>query len=367
MKLKVILNALEGILQFVNNFSIRADGNTPITDPVQLISGANISMLQVGNTIEISATNTPPVLTGYLDQEEYLATAAQVNFPLIATPLNGSQVFVSVRGQFLPNDPSFYTYNVGTNSVDIAGGVVLNSVVAFYIATGLNGVTFALETAVGSGPNYTLAGIPIDPASVCAVIDGGFVPKSDFSFDQSDNEVQFNIGAAPTPAQNVSFFYQDGGTALKVSQEKLKGLSNNSNLVFGPMRFDANEPTSILVLKNGRRVPNNQYTMMGKNVVFNAGFEPNFSQSISVVYFYVYASSEQTEYITLTQDQVDAKQLQLEFTPKNPTEVLFDTKSNSFMIYGDDFEIEGNVVKWTGLGLETLAVDGSQLRFHYHI
>ncbi len=366
MKKGFKFNPFTAMFDLVNKFSVKADGYPPVTDPLTLFSGTGVNLVQVGNSITINATGLPPILTGFFDQEEYTGLAGQVVFPLVAIPLDASQVFVSVRGQFLPNDPAFYTYNNITNEISIVGGVTVGAKVSILICHGVNGVLFTMENAVGGNP-YTLVGTPVDPSVVMAIVDGGFVPKSDYAYDSIANEVEFNLGSEPAPAQNVSFFYQSGGTALRLTREVLIGAVDGVNDTFGQTVFGANEPESSMLLRDGRKVPDNQFTRVGKSFVFNAGHEPAIGQKIEAIYFYVSVNSEQTQYFTLNAGQVAAKQLQLDFTPKNPTEVLLDGGSSGYGVYGEDFIVEGSTVKWAGLNFDGDLTVGSKIRLHYHI
>lgn len=366
MKKGFKFNPLTAMFDLVNKFSLAADGNPPRTNPVTLLSGTNVTLVDNGDdTITINASGSTPVLTGYIEQEEYTATAGQVNFPLVATPLDAANVAVNVRGQWLL--PADFVYNVGDNSVDILGGVVLNSDVSIYFSTGQNGVTFLYELSAGSGANWPLTSTPVDASGIWVIVDGGIVPKSEYAYDSVNNEVVFHPGNEIAPGQQVVIFYQDGGTVLQSAQESLLGVVDGSNDTFGPLRFDPNEVESVVLLRDGRRVPYSQYMMSGKSFVFNATFEPQIGQNIEAIYYFVDVESEQTQYISVTQEQLDAKQLQLDFTPKNPTEVMFDLNGIGFAVYGVDFIVEGNTVKWNGLGLDGFLSLGTRLRFHYHI
>ncbi len=368
MKLKTIINPFSGFLQLVNKFSVRADGNPYITNPLTLISGTNITLNQVGDTIEIEAnSNPPPVLTGYILQEEYIATAGQVNFPLVGTPLDDTQVAVNVRGQWLtPGDD--FTYDNGTNSVDVIGGVVIGSQVAIYFSTGLNGVTFAYEIAAGTGPNYALVSTPIDSSGIWLICDGGVVPKAYYTYDSGANEVVMNPGREFADGQKILILFQDGGSVLQSAQEVLTGPTNGSNLIFGALRFDPNEASSVILLRDGRRVPDAQFSIVGKSFVFTAGFAPAAGQKIEAIYYFGDGTNkEQTLYYTITQDQIDAKALQLDFIPREGSEVLFDTKSDGFQEYGVDFIVTGSTVSWDGLGFEGIVVEGSKVRFYFLI
>lgn len=366
MKKGFKFNPLTGQFDVVNKFSIASDGNTARTNPVTLLSGTNVTIVDnADDTFTINASGSSPVLVGYLEQEEYIATSGQVNFPLVATPLNSSNVAVNVRGQWLL--PADFVYNIGTNSVDITGGVLLNSEVAIYFATGLNSVTFRYELSVGAGAVYPLGFTPVDASGIWVIVNGGLIPKTQYTYDSLTNDVIFNSGDDPAPGQSVVMFYQSGGTVLQSAQEALLGATNSVNDTFGPLRFDPNEPESVVLLRDGRRVPDAQYTLSGKSFVFNVGFEPTPGQKIEAIYYFVDIQSEQTQYITLTAGMITAKALQLDFTPISGTELLFDTKLNSFQVYDVDFIVSGNTVSWDGLGFEAIAVAGQVLRFHYHI
>ena len=369
MKKKVIVNPFPKILQFLNGFSIRADGNPVITNPVTLISGTNITLTQFNDTITISANGSPPpVLTGYVFQESFPNTGpgSVSNFVLTDVPFDGSQIIAKVDGVALIH--SAFTFNVGLNQVTITGGIAAGQTASFEFFSGQNSILIKNEiltgTVNGTNPTFTLSIAPTDSSGVRVLIDGRTIQKSKYTI--AGTTVTFNVGSIPAPGQFVQAVYQYSGIALQSGLEVPIGVSNGVNAIFGPLRFDPNEATSVIVMKDG--IETTDYTLMGKSISFTAGNEPAFGQDVSVYYFFVDISgAEQAEYITLTADQVTAKSLQLEYTPRNPTEVLMDIRLQGALTYASDFIVSGNTVSWSGLGFDGVATVGMKLRFYYFI
>lgn len=369
MKKKVTLNPFTGMLQLLSYFSVRADGNTPISNPLTLISGTNVTLTQAGSTITISANGAPPpVLTGYVFQDSFNnpGPGSMSVFTLTNTPLNISQIIVKCDGVVLI--PTAYTYNAGLNQVTITGGIAAGQSASFEYFSGLNSVLIKNEilsgTVNGTNPTFTLSTAPTDSSGVRVLIDGRTIQKSKYTI--LGTTITFNSGSIPAPGQFVHAVYQYSGTVLQSGLEVPIGIANGSNAVFGPVRFDPNEASAVIVMKDG--IETTGYTLVGKSIMFTAGNEPSVGQDVSIYYFFVDLSgAEQAEYVTLTSDQVTSKSLQLEYTPRNPTEVLMDIRLQGALTYASDFIINGNTVSWSGLGFDGVATTGMKLRFYYFI
>lgn len=58
------------------------------------------------------------------------------------------------------------------------------------------------------------------------------------------------------------------------------------------------------------------------------------------------------EIVTLTQDDIDAKQVTLNTTPLSPSTVIVTPEGGIPQINGIDYTIAGNILSWDGLGLD---------------
>lgn len=371
MKKKLVFNPLTGQFDLISKVQFRADGNAYITSgDLTLISGTNVTLTQVGDTIQIDANGSaPPVLTGYIGHDEFanVGPGNQTVFgPLNDIPFDGTQLIVKVDGVFLL--PTDYSYNSGTNEVTITAGIAPAQMASISYSTGLNNLLFNNEVLTGTvdGVNrvFTLSTSPLDIASVLLLVNGKAVPKADYT--AAGNTITFNPGNAPAPGQAVHAVYQYDGTVLSSAHEVPLGARNGSNTVFGPLRFDPNEFSSVSVLVDGIEVGLSEYSLLGKSLQFTT--PPATGQDVSVYYYFAEGTNkEQVQYITLNQSQIDAKSVQLEFTPREPTEVLLDVVRSGCLEYGEDFIVSENTISWDGLAFEADAVVGMKLRIYYII
>jgi len=71
------------------------------------------------------------------------------------------------------------------------------------------------------------------------------------------------------------------------------------------------------------------------------------------------------EYFTLTLSEIIAGQVTLASTPIHPAKVLLTPYEGVPSFYGLDFTVAGNVLSWTGLGLDGLLGPGDILQVVY--
>ena len=61
--------------------------------------------------------------------------------------------------------------------------------------------------------------------------------------------------------------------------------------------------------------------------------------------------------ITLTQQNIDNKYVELPYTPVLPNEVLVTPVGGLSQVNGVDYEVSGNILSWGGLGLDNFLED----------
>ena len=65
---------------------------------------------------------------------------------------------------------------------------------------------------------------------------------------------------------------------------------------------------------------------------------------------------------TLTALEDTNRQMQLTFTPSDPTKVTLDLIGGTSQVRGLDFDIIGDVLTWNGFSLETVLAAGDKIR-----
>lgn len=71
------------------------------------------------------------------------------------------------------------------------------------------------------------------------------------------------------------------------------------------------------------------------------------------------------EYRTLTLSEISNAEIVLAETPLAPLEVALDVKGGVTQFYSDDFTVSGNILSWSGLGLDGVLVEGDKVRVIY--
>lgn len=109
----------------------------------------------------------------------------------------------------------------------------------------------------------------------------------------------------------------------------------------------------------------------------NSGFEYLLSNDLTTILDHEAAANphpqyvlkvnlQKTEYRTITQAEVDNKQLLLAFTPLDPSSVQVDMKHGGGPLFlGEDFIIDGNLLKWGGCSLDSFISENDKLRIVY--
>jgi len=69
--------------------------------------------------------------------------------------------------------------------------------------------------------------------------------------------------------------------------------------------------------------------------------------------------------LTLTQTNIDDKQATLSQTPLIPSSVILTPEGGISQIYGIDYIVTGNLLDWTGLGLDGFLEAGDKIVVQY--
>jgi hypothetical protein len=96
-----------------------------------------------------------------------------------------------------------------------------------------------------------------------------------------------------------------------------------------------------------------QNTFYGGNGVTSGGFLIGQSSG-SIV-----------DILTLTQTNIDDKQATLSQTPLIPSSVILTPEGGISQIYGVDYIVTGNLLDWTGLGLDGFLEAGDKIVVQY--
>jgi hypothetical protein len=161
-------------------------------------------------------------------------------------------------------------------------------------------------------------------------------------------------------------------------QEIPSGVANGSNLNFTLTQTPSN-PQNLFLYEDGLLVDRAQYTVSGRNIVFNAGFAPADGSDILSVYVIQTGFSGQivqsggqgmipkTETRTLTTAEISAGQLTLAMAPHDAANTIVDVIEDGPQAYGTDFTITGSVMTWASLGMSAAIGAGSIVRIQYFI
>ena len=76
-------------------------------------------------------------------------------------------------------------------------------------------------------------------------------------------------------------------------------------------------------------------------------------------------SNLQVEYVTFDATAIANSEIELAFTPTEPTMVTFDIISGSAQVYSEDFTVTGNTLSWSGKPLDGLLDVGDSCRVIY--
>lgn len=76
-------------------------------------------------------------------------------------------------------------------------------------------------------------------------------------------------------------------------------------------------------------------------------------------------SNLNVEYVTLDATAIANGEIELTFTPSEPTLVTWDIISGSAQVYSEDFTVTGNILSWSGKPLDGLLSVGDSCRITY--
>jgi len=160
-------------------------------------------------------------------------------------------------------------------------------------------------------------------------------------------------GGGGSSGYGVTFGYQETLTA-----------QNPARTIYGSLTKMPIDNFSIFVFVDGAQVSNTLWEHSGGLITFTTA--QAITASVRVVYLYNgLLPVFQIEYRTITNDEFINARLVLGFTPADPTKVLVDSIGGCAQVYGDDFIVVGNQLRWLNLGLDQILVVGSKLRVHY--
>lgn len=78
------------------------------------------------------------------------------------------------------------------------------------------------------------------------------------------------------------------------------------------------------------------------------------------------ATSRNVELRTITSGEAAAKQLTLAAPPQTANFTVLEIAGAPSQFYGVDFSVTGNVLSWSGLGLDGILANGDQLTITYN-
>lgn len=157
-------------------------------------------------------------------------------------------------------------------------------------------------------------------------------------------------------------------------QETPAGVVNGVNTTFGPLTYPPSDGNSVIVMVNFLAVHKSHWTLSGSNIVFSAGYEPQFGQQVYVVYLTTGVAlppppaptgAFNVKYRTLTGGEITAKQLTMSPAAADVTGVQLDIISGGAVEYLVDFTVTGSILSWNGLGLDGVLSAGDKLRLVY--
>lgn len=130
---------------------------------------------------------------------------------------------------------------------------------------------------------------------------------------------------------------------------------------------------TILLKRNGLLVPASEWSFVHPIITFNT--PPALAQKVEVTYITTGVSATRIltltnqifEPRTITAGEVTAKQITLLNTPAVPTEVQVDLRNGIAQFYSDDFIVTGNILDWSGRGLDGVVIAGTKMRVIYYI
>lgn len=373
MGLKTFLGILPYPLAQTNDITVSAQGYPQLQGNVVLVPGSDVNIVEAGQNIIISATPTPtPVLTGYTGQADLGpgdSTTTSFNLGSGVKPLDSTQLIGFVDGKFLlPSETSYDS--VGNNLVTTFPPAPAQQIAAWWL-TGLNGVEIKYEQLTLSGSSVTLSTTPQSSGSIMMIINGRPLPKDLYDVSGATT-IDFDDDSGVNATMSICALYQVPGGILDMVQQDFGNAPGGIDL-FGQTTYTPNETPSLLAFQSMMRLTAFDYTYNSGYII--TGVDPAVGQFMSSYYlFYKNTTGFNTEYITLTQGQVDARQAQLTFSPTIPQITLVDVVRSTIgsLEYSHDgvsgdFQVIDNSIVWSGLAFEADAVAGMRIRVYYPI
>lgn len=160
------------------------------------------------------------------------------------------------------------------------------------------------------------------------------------------------------------------GTQLQeVPSGTVNGINNTFTLSFTPISSEA-----VSVYLDGVLREETKWTLIGNNIIFNAGEIPASGQKVYVVYSTGSSGGgggggtvqAETQYFTLSAGDITAKKVTLAAAPVGANKTLLDVVGGTAQEYGVDFNVIGADVSWSGLALDGVLTAGDKLRVHYY-
>lgn len=316
---------------------------------------------------------TPPLFI----QEVPSGTVNGINdtFVLGHTPKSNSAVLVTVNSikTLVAN------YTITGASIQFHAGSIPQlgqKVECFYIATTANTIDGAQEVPTGTinGINaaFTIVGTPT-AATLLVFVDGVREKIAAWSLT-GPSTITFNAGFIPQVGQSLEVYYAVSIDTTSVYQEIPSGTINGINDTFALAHTPPYASGAVVFVDGLKRAPT-EWTLVVSlgvsSIKFNAGSIPQLGQSLEVYYFDVPGgggggSTQKVEYRVITGGEATAKQLTLASTPTTANQTVLDVIGVGPQFYGDDFTVSGNVLSWSGLGLDSLPVSsGDKFRIIY--
>lgn len=251
-----------------------------------------------------------------------------------------------IAGRVYKTDAGTANGQIRSQFVGFVATTVSLGQLATIVATGIKGgftvirgSTYYLDPGVVGGIT------PLRPSGA-----GEFVTSVGVALTSSDIDV---VPGASTPVSGNTLLFQDD-----------LGTADGIITAFGPLTFKPVDNDSISVYVDGLLQEKASWFFDGTNINFLVA--PAAAQTILVEYLYnASLGREKIDYFTLSPTDITNKQIILSAFPGTPTLVVLDQIEGSPQQYAVDFTVSGNILSWSGLGLDGSLVSGDRLRVHY--
>ena len=150
------------------------------------------------------------------------------------------------------------------------------------------------------------------------------------------------------------------------------GYGNDLNNTF-PLTFLPTNAESILVFVDGLQVDRNEWEFEAPNLTFVSGFEPRIGQSVYAWYLtegeaLTIEKPEGVQFLfyhTISAVEHSNKEFILPSIPYDPLKVMVDIINGPSQQIGLDFQISGNILSWSGMGLDGILETNDVIRLFY--